>query len=77
MTNRKTRTDYRSRRLEALHKAGAALRRVGALDKATKRDLDEFCLTKVKSLSGERAIAQVIGTRERVLTGSRSHECQG
>ena len=54
MTKKKMRTNYRGRRLEALHKAGAALHRVGALDKATMRDLDAFCLTKVEPLSGDQ-----------------------
>ncbi len=44
---------YRTRRLEALHKTGAALHRVGALDKATMRDLDAFCLTQVAEISGD------------------------
>jgi putative transcriptional regulator len=47
------RATFRSRRLEVLHKTGAALHRVGALDKATMRDLDAFCLTPVGDLSGE------------------------
>ena len=48
-----TETKYRNSRLEALHKTGAALASVGALDKATLRDLDAFCLTKVEELTGE------------------------
>ena len=55
---------YRTRRLEVLHKTGAALHRVGALDKATMRDLDAFCLTKVDELSGEDI--QALRARERV-----------
>jgi len=46
-----TESRYRNRRLEALHSAGAALASVGALDKATMRDLDAFCLTEVGELS--------------------------
>jgi putative transcriptional regulator len=46
-------TTYRTRRLATLHKTGAALHRVGALDKATMRDLDAFCLTPVGDVSGE------------------------
>ncbi len=46
-------TSYRNSRLEALHKTAAALHGVGALDKATMRDLDAFCLTKVEDISGE------------------------
>jgi putative transcriptional regulator len=45
-----TETKYRNSRLEALHKTGVALANVGALDKATMRDLDAFCLTQVKSI---------------------------
>jgi putative transcriptional regulator len=45
-----TKTSYRNRRLETLHKTATALHRVGALDNATMRDLDAFCLTKVESL---------------------------
>jgi putative transcriptional regulator len=48
-----TKATDRTRRLEALHNTGAALHRVGALDKATMRDLDAFCLTPVDDLSGE------------------------
>jgi len=44
---------YRTRRLEVLHKTGAALHRVGALDKATMRDLDAFCLTPVDAISAD------------------------
>ena len=44
---------YRNRRLETLHKTAKALRNVDALDKATMRDIDAFCLTKVEALSGE------------------------
>jgi putative transcriptional regulator len=43
----------KTERLEALHKTAAALHRVGALDKATMRDLDAFCLTPVQPVSGE------------------------
>jgi putative transcriptional regulator len=46
-------TKYRNRRLEALHKTAEALRKVDALDKATLRDIEAFCLTKVEPLSGE------------------------
>jgi len=44
---------YRTRRLEVLQKTGAALHRVGALDKATMRDLDAFCLTPVDAISAD------------------------
>ena len=43
---------YRTRRLEVLHKTGAALRRVGALDKTTMRDLDALCLNPVAVVTG-------------------------
>ena len=55
------RTTYRTRRLEVLHKTGAALHRVGALDKTTMRDLDAFCLTPVAEVSG----AEIQKLRER------------
>jgi putative transcriptional regulator len=35
-------------RMAALHKTAAALHRVGALDEATMRDLDAFCLTPLQ-----------------------------
>lgn len=47
------RANYRTRRLEALHKTGAALHRVGALDKAPMRDLDAICLTPVGTISAD------------------------
>src|SRR5271154_3533944 len=43
---------YHNRRLETLHKTAEALRKVDALDKATMRDIEAFCLTKVEPLSG-------------------------
>lgn len=48
-----TEATCRTPRLEVLHKTGAALHRVGALDKATMRDLDAFCLTPVAEISGD------------------------
>jgi len=59
-----TKTEHRTRRLEALHKTAAALHGVGALDKATLRDLDAFCLTEVETLTGEEI--QALRRRERV-----------
>ena len=59
-----TKTEHRTRRLEALHKTAAALHGVGALDKATMRDLDAFCLTEVETLTGEEI--QALRRRERV-----------
>ena len=64
-------TSYRSPRLEALHKTSAALRRAGALDKTTMRDLDAFCLTKVAALSGEEI--QALRLRERVSQAVLAH----
>jgi putative transcriptional regulator len=49
----KKKAKYRNRRLESLHKTAEALHNVGALDKATMRDIEAFCLTKVEALSGE------------------------
>ncbi len=43
---------YRSKRLEVLHKTAAALHRVGALEKATMRNIDAFCITEVKEMKG-------------------------
>ena len=57
-------TSYRNSRLEALHKTAAALHGVGALDKATMRDLESFCLTTVEDISGEDIHA--LRLRERV-----------
>jgi putative transcriptional regulator len=66
-----TKTGYRNARLEVLHKTGAALHRVGALDKATMRDLDAFCLTKVEELSG--ADIQALRLREQVSQAVFAH----
>ena len=44
---------FRNARMEALHNTAAALHRVGALDKATMRDVDAFCLTPVGPVSGD------------------------
>jgi putative transcriptional regulator len=62
-----TESRYRNRRLEALHSAGAALASVGALDKATMRDLDAFCLTEVEELSA--ADIRALREREHVSQG--------
>jgi putative transcriptional regulator len=66
-----TKTNYRNSRLEALHKTGAALASVGALDKATMRDLDAFCLTKVEELTGEEI--QALREREHVSQAIFAH----
>jgi putative transcriptional regulator len=62
---------YRSRRLEALHKTATALHGVGALDKATLRDLHAFCLTKVEELTGEEI--QALREREHVSQAIFAH----
>lgn len=64
-------TSYRNSRLEALHKTAAALHGVDALDKATMRDLDAFCLTKVEDISGEDIHA--LRLRERVSQAVLAH----
>jgi putative transcriptional regulator len=64
-------SNYRTPRLEALHKTAAALHRVGALDKATMRDLDAFCMTKVEKISGEDI--QALRLRERVSQAVLAH----
>ena len=60
---------YRNRRLETLHKTAEALREVDALDKATMRDIEAFCLTKVEALSGEdiQALREREGISQAVL----------
>lgn len=60
---------YRSRRLETLHKTAEALHKVDALDKATMRDIEAFCLTKVETLSGEdiQALREREGISQAVL----------
>lgn len=59
-----TKTKYRNRRLETLHKTAEALRKVDALDEATMRDIEAFCLAKVEALSGEHI--QALRERERI-----------
>ena len=64
-----TKTSYRSRRLEVLHKTAAALHNVGALDKSTMRDIEAFCLTKVEAMTGEeiQALREREGISQAVL----------
>ncbi|QGM99953.1 helix-turn-helix domain-containing protein [Methylocystis parvus] len=62
-----TKSCYRNSRLEVLHRTGAALASVGALDKATMRDLDAFCLTEVEDLTG--ADIRALREREHVSQG--------
>ena len=64
-------TRYRNRRLEVVHKTATALHGVGALDKATMRDLDAFCLTKVEELTGEEIHA--LREREHVSQAIFAH----
>ncbi len=60
---------YRNRRLETLHRTAEALHKVDALDKATLRDIEAFCLTKVETLSGEdiQALREREGISQAVL----------
>ena len=60
---------YRNRRLEMLHKTAEALHKVDSLDKATLRDIEAFCLTKVETLSGEdiQALREREGISQAVL----------
>jgi putative transcriptional regulator len=60
---------YGNRRLETLHKTAEALHKVDALDKATLRDIEAFCLTKVETLSGEdiQALREREGISQAVL----------
>ena len=62
-------TTYRSRRLETLHKTAEALHKVDALDKATMRDIEACCLTKVEALSGDdiQALREREGISQAVL----------
>jgi putative transcriptional regulator len=60
---------YRNARLGVLHKTAQALHQVGAIDKATMRDLDAFCLTPVENVSGEdiRSLRAREGVSQAVL----------
>ena len=64
-----TKSKYRDRRFEVLHKTAAALHTVGALDKSTMRDIDAFCLTKVEAMTGEeiQALREREGISQAVL----------
>jgi DNA-binding transcriptional regulator YiaG len=62
-----TNNEYRTRRLEALHKTAAASHGVGALNKATMRDLDAFCLARVEAMSG----TEIPGVEQQLWTYSR------
>lgn len=62
-------TEYRSPRLEVLHKTAQGLARAGALDKKTMRDFDAFCLTKVEAMSAGdiQALREREGVSQAVL----------
>lgn len=49
---KKPRKKYRNERLRALRGTAAALHKVGAMEKATMRDIDAFCMTKVQPTKG-------------------------
>jgi putative transcriptional regulator len=61
--------NYRSLRLETLHRTAEALHKVGALDKTTMRDIDAFCLSKVEPLTGSeiQALREREGVSQAVL----------
>jgi putative transcriptional regulator len=65
------RKTYRSRRLEVLHKTGAALFRAGAFDKTTMRELDALCLTPVGPVTGEEI--QALRAKEGVSQAVLAH----
>jgi putative transcriptional regulator len=46
-------TNHRNKRLEVLHKTALALHRAGALEKATLRDIETFCMTEVEKIKGK------------------------
>jgi putative transcriptional regulator len=60
---------YRTQRLESLHKTAAALHRVGALDKAPRRELDAFCLTPMQPIGAAdiRELREREGVSQAVL----------
>ena len=49
---KKMKRKYRNRRLQVLHGTAAALHKVGALEKATMRDIGAFCMTEVQPMKG-------------------------
>jgi len=44
---------HRNARIAALHKTAAGLASIGAIDKATMRDFDAYCLTKTEPMAGK------------------------
>lgn len=46
-------TNYKNNRLEVLHKTATALHRAGALEKATMRDIEAFCVTEIQKMKGK------------------------
>jgi putative transcriptional regulator len=58
---------YRTRLSEAIHETAAGLHRIGLLDRATMREFDVSCLTKVEQLSARQIVA--LRQREGVSQG--------
>lgn len=66
-----TRRRFRSDAFEAIHSSATALRRVGAVDKATMRDFDVSCLVvpasiapaKIKQLRLKNKVSQPVFAR--------------
>lgn len=48
-------------RLDALHKTAQSLAKVGAMNKATMRAIESFCLTTIKPMTG----VEILALRER------------
>src|SRR5579863_2839391 len=61
---KKMKSRYRNRRLQTLHRTAAALHKVGALGKATLRNIDAFCITEVQPMKGRDI--QALRSREGV-----------
>lgn len=49
-----TRRKFKSDALEAVHASASALRKIGAIDKATMREFDETCLAAPPPLAPEQ-----------------------
>lgn len=66
-----TKAKYRSDAFEAIHASVSALRKVGAIDKATMRRFDESCLTmpseikpaQIKKLREANHVSQLVFAR--------------
>ena len=61
----------RSALAEAIHETAAGLHRIGLLDKATMREFDASCLTKIEPLSPRQIAA--LRRREGVSQGVFAH----